>query len=206
MARDESQTQCGGPLADVISASRDGLGEDLLAVVLFGSRARGEASHDSDWDLLVVARSLPEKPFERRLYLKRLLPPGPRGMVSILARTPEEFEEHLPSLYLDIALDGIVLLDPQGYASYRLGAVRRLLAHLGLGRRRSDAGFSWHWESGAGDPLSVNWEAASAAATRRVSVPPAAGRGVLRRGPSGPGAREMAVLCGQQPTSRGEIS
>jgi hypothetical protein len=166
MTQEEAGNHVSQDLANAVAALRDGLAADLVAVVLFGSRARGDASPDSDWDLLVVANNLPEKPFERRLYLKRLLPPGTRGMVSILARTPREFERHLTSLYLDIALDGVVLYDPLAYISCRLADVRRLIASLGLSRQRSEAGFSWRWDSGAGNPLSVSWEAASAGAVR----------------------------------------
>lgn len=40
-------------------------GADLVSVVLFGSRARGEARPESDIDLLVVIRGLPRRRFER---------------------------------------------------------------------------------------------------------------------------------------------
>ena len=39
-------------LSPVLDALRNGLGDDLVAVVLFGSQARGEADPQSDWDLL----------------------------------------------------------------------------------------------------------------------------------------------------------
>jgi predicted nucleotidyltransferase len=41
-------------LAPVLETLRNGLGDDLVAVVLFGSRARGEAGPESDWDLLLI--------------------------------------------------------------------------------------------------------------------------------------------------------
>lgn len=81
-----------------VEALHAGLGDRLVAVVLFGSRARGDAHEHSDWDLLVIAEGLPENHFERHLFLKPLLPPDCRGAVSILAKTPEEFESHVPSL------------------------------------------------------------------------------------------------------------
>jgi uncharacterized protein len=107
-------------LPQTVRALQTALGDRLVAIVLFGSRARGEASPESDWDLLVIAKALPQKPFTRRLFLKRLLPSSCRGALSVLARTPEEFEAHLPSLYLDIALDGRILYDPRQYAAKRL--------------------------------------------------------------------------------------
>jgi hypothetical protein len=83
-----------------------------VAVVLFGSRARGDSSAESDWDLLVIADGLPEKPFQRHLFLTRALPPGCEA-VSLLARTPEEFDAHVSSLHFDIALDGKILINGQ---------------------------------------------------------------------------------------------
>lgn len=133
-----------------------------MAIVLFGSRARGDARPDSDWDLLVVAGGLPSRLFERRLYLKRLLPCTWRGSVSIVARTPAEFEARLSSLYLDIAQDGLPLYDPESYAASRLLAVRRLAERLGLDRQATGDGFAWEWRQGRGDPEALSWEAADA--------------------------------------------
>jgi len=76
----------------VVSSLQKALGENLVALVLFGSRARGEADEASDWDLLLSARHLPERAFQRHLYLKRALPDEWGGRVSLLAKTPQEFE------------------------------------------------------------------------------------------------------------------
>src|SRR6266516_2030325 len=104
----------------VAEALQAGLGDRLVAAVLFGSRARGDHRPESDWDFLVIANQLLDDPLERLRFLKELLPVGYRGAVAIVARTPEEFEHHVPSLYLDIALDGQILYDPAGYAAQRL--------------------------------------------------------------------------------------
>jgi uncharacterized protein len=131
----------------VVEALCQGLGDRLLAVVLFGSRARGDANQTSDWDMLVIAQNLPEKPFARRLYLKQLLPLSCRGAVSILARTPTEFKAHLPSLYLDIALDGRVLHDPTGYVTREMVALKLLMKQVGLYREKTSAGEIWRWQT-----------------------------------------------------------
>ena len=125
------------------------LGDRVERILLFGSRARGDHRPESDWDLLVIAQGLPERPFDRHLYVAGLLPLEWGAEISIMARSPQEFEAHLPSLYLDIALDGKILYDPRGYAAERLAAVihdpvdadrRRAgrqpeaLRHLGPGR------------------------------------------------------------------------
>ncbi len=132
--------------ARAVEALRAGLGDRLVAVVLFGSRARGDAREESDWDLLVIANDLPPGVLERQFVLSHALPPGIRGAVSVLAKTPEEFEENVPSLYLDIALDGKILYDPTGYARKHLDALRTVIEQAGLRRRRTQAGDIWYWE------------------------------------------------------------
>jgi predicted nucleotidyltransferase len=141
-------------VALTVQALRRGLGDRLVAVALFGSRARGEAGEESDWDLLVVAEGLPESPLERHISLKRLLPPGCEA-VSLLPRTPEEFEDHVPSLYLDIALDGKILYDPQGYMAERLARLRRRMEDLGLYREWTRSGQEWRWRKQPAGPWAL---------------------------------------------------
>lgn len=145
-------------MAAVLSALKRGLGDRLVAVVLFGSRARGEAEEASDWDLLVVARDLPPKPFPRHLHLKRMLPDDWRGQVTLLAKTPEEFESYLPSLFLDIALDGVVLHDTEGYITERLARLQRFMEEQGLRRRRVGRDLVWQWRRSPGFDWSLDWE------------------------------------------------
>jgi predicted nucleotidyltransferase len=61
-------------LREVVEALHQGLGNNLVAVVLFGSQARGEATEVSDWDLLVLAHGLPSIPLQRHVQLTTLLP------------------------------------------------------------------------------------------------------------------------------------
>lgn len=132
MTRPEPHVAAGGDVPDgIVSGLREGLGDNLLSVVLFGSRARGEAHEGSDWDILVVARDLPERTLERAFLLKRMLPPEHRGEVSLLSRTPEEFMAGLPDLYLDIALDGVILYDTGDYVAERLEFLRALIRRKG---------------------------------------------------------------------------
>ncbi len=145
-------------LEQAVSALRTALGDRLNAVVLFGSRARGDAREDSDWDLLIIAEDLPEDPLERCRYLKQLLPSGCRGAVALIPRTPKAFEDHLPSLYLDIALDGRILYDPTGYAAERLTHLRRLIEQAGLYREQTPAGDVWKWKKQPRGPWVMTWE------------------------------------------------
>jgi predicted nucleotidyltransferase len=141
-----------------VAALRAALGERLMAVVLFGSRARGDYREGSDWDLLVIAEGLPEGPFERRLSMNRALFPAVEGEISVLAKTPEEFEASLPPLYLDIALDGRILYDPTGYAAERLTELRRIMDRAGLYRERTPAGDVWEWRNPPSGRWAIEWE------------------------------------------------
>ncbi len=77
-------------LAPAVQSLQQGLDERLVSVVLFGSRARGDAEEGRDWDLLVIARDLPQRHFERQRRMKALLPPEWRGWSAILVKTPED--------------------------------------------------------------------------------------------------------------------
>lgn len=147
------------PARDAVNALRAALGERLVAVVLFGSRARGDAHDDSDWDMLVIAEGLPERIFERHLYLKRLLPPACRGEVSLISRSAAEFETSLPSLYLDIALDGRILYDPDLYVTQRLALLKRIIRRKGLYRERTPDGDVWRWKKAPAQPWRLEWSA-----------------------------------------------
>lgn len=145
-------------LQPVVEALREGLGDDLVALALFGSRARGDAAPESDWDLLLIAHKLPEGFLSRHFYLKSLLPKEWRARVSLLAKTPGEFEARLPSLYLDIALDALVLYDPQGYLHERLPRLRAWITHLGLRREKSKGDWVWRWQGEAPLEWTLRWE------------------------------------------------
>ena len=119
---------------------------------------KGEAHVQSDWDLLLIAENLPEKPLARHFFLKRALPPACRGAVSLVAKTPAEFEARVSPLYLDIALDGMILYDPKGYALARLEKLKNLIATSGLHRLRSKDGDVWKFDKPHFEPWSLSWE------------------------------------------------
>jgi predicted nucleotidyltransferase len=128
-----------------IDALRRGLGDRLVAMVLFGSRARGEAREDSDWDLLVLAHDLPA---------------AERGRLSLLAKTPQEFEASLPAVYLDIALDGILLYNPELHIADKLVALRQLIGKKRLHRERAGRDLVWRWQEFPGFGWAVEWKGA----------------------------------------------
>lgn len=119
--------QCYEAIVDaLLDAALQAYGERLLALVLFGSVARGTHRPDSDIDLLLVAQPLPENRRERIIEFEQVensLKPlfkeaaraGAHPELSPLIRTPAELE--LGSFaFLDIPAEGRFLFDPQGVA------------------------------------------------------------------------------------------
>ena len=146
-------------LSEVIEGLKETLIDCLVAVVLFGSRARGDAHEESDWDILVIAHDLPDRPFRRHIFLKAQLPSRWRAAISLIAKTPEEFEASLPAFYLDIALDGIVLYDPHGYIQAKLTRLQTLIRKKGLRREKIEGSFAWQWDKFPGFGWSIEWDA-----------------------------------------------
>lgn len=122
------------------------LRDNLLAVVLFGSVARGEATAGSDIDLLVVCETLPVGRFARlrelervdarfEHELRRLRAEGIDTRVVPLLKTRQEAGRVVP-LYLDMVEDGRLLVDRGGFFAEVLAGLRARLAALGAERRR----------------------------------------------------------------------
>jgi len=112
-------------------------------VVLFGSRARGEATEESDWDLLIIVEGLPRSPLDRRRLWLSVAPREWQALTSPLLCTPEEWYGHIASLTLDIALDGRVLYDAQGRMRAFLEKVRHALQQTGWQRIRKGHQMLW---------------------------------------------------------------
>jgi predicted nucleotidyltransferase len=133
---------------------KEQLGESLVAVVLFGSVARGEVTSHSDIDLLVVASGLPESRLARQRCLERaddLLEPRLQALrrqgiltcFSPLLKTPQEAARVTP-LYFDLLQDALILYDREGFFSAVLERLRA--SFLRLGARRVKRGKIRYWE------------------------------------------------------------
>ena len=80
------------------------------SIILFGSHARGNATEDSDVDLMIIAESnLPR--FKRSRELYKLFRPYPFGM-DLIVYTPEEIEkgkDSSVSFVSNVLREGMVL-------------------------------------------------------------------------------------------------
>jgi hypothetical protein len=112
---------------------------DLVGLVLFGSAARGDATENSDVDLLVVMK--PEVVIARALY--RLWEefcreyPGEQDHSRIsphFVRLPERVRR-AGGLWCEAALDGIVLWERERQVSRFLASVRNAMGHGKIRRR-----------------------------------------------------------------------
>jgi len=96
------------------------------AVVLFGSRARGEALDTSDADVAVISpRFEGLSPLERGELLYRFREPGLR--VDLLGFTPDELLGMSRPMLWDVLRDGRPLYDDGAFAEARL-RFERLIA------------------------------------------------------------------------------
>jgi hypothetical protein len=116
----------------LVRAVRQMLGPSLVGVVLFGSKARGEEHAGSDVDLLIVVA--PERPLSRHLY-RQWDEAWPTGAYSPhFVHLPDSIEK-AGSVWLETAVDGVVLHDGSGSVQRFLGRLRRVMAEGGLVRR-----------------------------------------------------------------------
>lgn len=133
-------------LQRLVGVLKEAFKNDLWGIVLFGSRARGEGKSYSDWDVLILADGVPENPVDRTIFLRDLLFKKEVREISPILRTKEEFEKNLRPLYLDIAWDGIILFEQEGYVKSKINEIKEIIKEAGLQRNRKRGGWVWEWE------------------------------------------------------------
>ena len=80
-------------------------------IILFGSRAKGTANKNSDYDVLILKKYARKKSLRQKLYKIGLTKEAP---VDILVNTPiayEKLKEKLYYVYHDISKFGIVVYE-----------------------------------------------------------------------------------------------
>ncbi len=139
----------------IVEYLKRGLSDNLIAVALFGSYARGDQNSNSDVDILVIANDLPENHFTRMISLNSLMPLTLAGKVGFTALTPDEWTSSFPSYYLDLGLDAKILFDPVDFLVPKLQRIREIIKEAGLSRVRIERGFAWCWKNA---PKPGKWE------------------------------------------------
>jgi predicted nucleotidyltransferase len=141
-------------LERVLAELQEQYGGRLVSVAVFGSVGRQTQREDSDVDLLIVARDLPQgrfarvdefMPVETRLGdALRIGPPDqPPVMLAPVFKTPEEVQRGSP-LFLDMVEDARILHDPDQFFTAYLERFRARLRELGA--RRIWLGNAWYWD------------------------------------------------------------
>lgn len=141
----------------LVEVLRTTFGDRLVSVVLFGSHARGDATPESDVDIFLVIRGLPASPLDRMTEIRRPLVGLFRERLAFVAKTPEEVLAGLPSLYLDLGLDGRVLYDT-GFFRERQAVLRRLIREAGLRRVSRGGQHYWEWETPPRRGWRLDWD------------------------------------------------
>ncbi|MBI2185092.1 MAG: hypothetical protein HYU39_09060 [Thaumarchaeota archaeon] len=140
--------------------------EKLFSACLYGSAAKGDILADSNVELLVVLENegrlvdrvksiyqcVEEIGFERRFLLKN----GLAGDISIYPLTKEEAKRFHP-IYLDVAEEGIILYDTEGF--FQRLQFQSLGTLINSGGVKFKSKERWFWRMPAdfsfGDPIGI---------------------------------------------------
>ena len=133
----------------VVKSLMKGLGDHLVAVALFGSRARGEADEKSDIDLFIVVKDiLKDDVVNRRLAIYRALSTARAKLwrdTSIIDVDEEDLKRgKLTPLLINIARDAIILYDREKYTTQLFKRINDALEDAELIRYRlRDGSYGW---------------------------------------------------------------
>jgi len=130
--------------------------DKLISIVLFGSIARGQGKSESDLDLLLIIKDLPERYSDRlelfnkavrgiealrlRLWEKKGIYP----LIDPIILTPEEASINHP-FYLDMVEGSILVFDRGGFMKRKLEQLKEKLNRL-KARKILLADGKWYWE------------------------------------------------------------
>ena len=141
-------------LQEIVDCFKEYLGQHLISMVLFGSRARGDARGTSDYDILIITKGLPAKPFRRKLFIRTPLKGQFEEKLCIIAKTPDEVLSTFPSFFLDLSLDGIILLDRDQFFGNLQKKIKGIISQAGLRRKKHNGEYYWEWQK----PPKGGWE------------------------------------------------
>jgi hypothetical protein len=143
----------------IVNLLKNHFAENLIALVVFGSYARGDFRESSDIDLFVIIEGLPQRHFERTTLMSSLLTPNFSRRITAIAKTKREFLSSFPPLYLDLALDGQVAYDTGGFMKERLAEIEGIIEQAGLFREKKETqGHRWDWHVRPKKGWAIDWQ------------------------------------------------
>jgi predicted nucleotidyltransferase len=123
----------------------------LVSAVLFGSAGRGEEKADSDIDLIVVLKDLPQGRLSRRELLepvhRRFFLEGGSLTVNSHLKTPQEAEK-ITVMYFDLPTDAQVLFDEARFFQKIIERVSLKIKENGAVRRKIGRFYYWDLRPG----------------------------------------------------------
>jgi len=78
-------------------------------------------------------------------------------MLCVLCDLCDEFDLIFPPLFLDIALDGKILADRDGFMEERLKKIRKIMKDSSLYRIKDGGEFLWQWNSPKKPGWKLDW-------------------------------------------------
>ena len=86
-------------------------GDNLSRVILYGSKARGDATEDSDIDIMIVLKDVKDKSKELEKVIKLTTEIDFRyeTLISVTLQSEEEYLKKRSPLLLNVRKEGIVL-------------------------------------------------------------------------------------------------
>ena len=86
-------------------------GDNLSRVILYGSKARGDATEDSDIDIMIVLKDVKDKSKELEKVIKLTTEIDFRyeTLISVTLQSEEEYLKKRTPLLLNVRKEGIVL-------------------------------------------------------------------------------------------------
>jgi predicted nucleotidyltransferase len=149
------QKEYEGLIKEFIGLLRDHFHHDLISVALYGSVAQGTAKKDSDIDLCIIIKHLPESRYQRYKIITPLLQrlresptfnllykKGYYPEISTVLFTVNEME-HTASIFLDMVEGAEILID-DGTFGRKLNVLKERLNQLGSQKIYLDDG-TYYW-------------------------------------------------------------
>ena len=140
----------------LIAVYKNYLGDRLISIVLFGSRASGAAHGQSDYDILIVAEGLPQNLFERLKFMRTPITGNFQEKISLIAKTPDEIGNNFSSLYLDLGLDSFIIYD-KIFFQKKKNKILEIIKQAGLIREKDGDIFRWRWQKQPIGIWEINW-------------------------------------------------